>query len=36
MTPSDLAQAPDMLAHLENIQQMDKSELEGLFMTVIQ
>jgi hypothetical protein len=36
MTPQDLAQAPSMLAHMENIQHMDKSELEGLFLTVIQ
>ena len=36
MTPSELAQTPSMLTHMENIQHMDKSELEGLFMTVIQ
>jgi hypothetical protein len=36
MTPQDLSKAPSMLTHMENIQHMDKSELEGLFMTVIQ
>jgi len=36
MTPQMLSQEPNMLAHTENIQNMDKSELNDLFMQLIQ
>jgi hypothetical protein len=36
MTPQMLSQEPSMLAHMENIQNMDQSELKDLFMQLIQ